>query len=813
MKIFKHFVIILLCFATQLIIAQEKQTNGSKSTDKSIITIEDYLNSLKKNNKSGSADNIIARRQNKIFKELREKTDIGKSILQEGFDSLNIEMELKGSIEWNELASKGIFDSDLKTIMTSNLSVSTIILRELLVRTENSISKLTSYREKFEKVQLGIDSLITLDVLYQTPKDSSAALAYLVKMMKVQEEASGITNQTNKILSKIQELETLASILKFDLEAKYLKAENLQAKQIRTSVERDFEGFAKYRGVTKSFPEIISYSSDKILLAIVFYLTNHIDLIVLLCLIVIGMLIYLKALKKNLNLIVTENSVSEYYVLKYPVFTSIVVVTNIFQFFFGNPPFVFYAGLWLITFWLLAYLLKYSVDAIWHNWLLLLGVLYTVVYFDNFLLLVHPTDKIIVFVLSILSIGLGVLGLSNLRRSKDKIKFLKWFLVFFIFSESFALLINILGYHNSSKRLMIAGVMAMVLIVLLVWTVRILYKVFNLSLEVYKKSDDNNFAINLERFNTKMPKYYYVFAIVGWAFMFVHFFYVLQVITQPLVEFFTKERQIGDLIFTYEHIVLFIFIIIISTFTSKVLSYLLADSYVIKEKSKNNKGMDLSSWVLLFRIGIISLGIMIAFVSIGIPFDRITIIISALSVGIGFGLQTLINNLVSGLIIAFEKPISVGDVVEVAGKTGRMKSIGFRSSMVTTWDGSDVVIPNGDLLNQHLTNWTLGNTKARFEITVGVAYGTNLEEVHQLVIDLLHSHNEVLKYPPPFVVFKEFASSSIDMSIKFWVAEYSTGITVKSDLIIAIDKLFKEKNIVIPFPQQDVYIKPIDGKA
>jgi small-conductance mechanosensitive channel len=203
---------------------------------------------------------------------------------------------------------------------------------------------------------------------------------------------------------------------------------------------------------------------------------------------------------------------------------------------------------------------------------------------------------------------------------------------------------------------------------------------------------------------------------------------------------------------------------------------------------------------------------MVAFISVGIPFDRITIILSAISVGIAFGLQTLINNLVSGLIIAFEKPVSVGDIVEVAGKTGTMKSIGFRSSMITTWDGSDVVIPNGDLLNQHLVNWTLGNSKARFEITIGVAYGTNLEEVHGLVMELMGANNDISKYPPPFIVFKEFASSSIDMSIRFWVAEYSRGIMVKSDLIIAIDKLFKEKNIVIPFPQQDVYVKSLPGK-
>jgi small-conductance mechanosensitive channel len=521
------------------------------------------------------------------------------------------------------------------------------------------------------------------------------------------------------------------------------------------------------------------------------------------------MVFYLKTLRKHLNFIVSKNSISEYYVLKYPAFTAIVVVTNVFQFFFSNPPFLFYAGMWLITLGFLVYLLKFSIDVIWQRWVLMLSILYFIVYFDNMILLPHFADKIFVLILSVLSIALGIAGLFNLKKSNDKVMFLKWFLWIFIFFESLSLLSNLFDDFNASKRAMIAGVMEMVMIVLMVWTLKVLYKVFYLSLEVYKKSDDNNFTINLERFNKNMPKYYFALAIVGWIYMFVNFFYVIHIIIQPIIAFFTEERQIGNFVFTFDHIILFVTIILISTVISKILSYLLADSFVIKESAKNKKSINLGSWVLLLRIAIISIGLMIAFVSAGIPFDRITIIISALSVGIGFGMQTLVNNLVSGLILAFEKPINVGDVVELAGQTGRMKSIGFRSSMITTWDGSDVIIPNGDLLNQHLINWTLGNSQARFNIVVGIAYGTDLEQVHQLAIDLLNNQKDVLKYPQPLVVFKEFAGSSIDMDIKFWVADYSTGVIIRSQLIVAIDKLFKENNIVIPFPQQDVYIKSI----
>lgn len=812
MKTFKLFLITLLFSIAPLISGRVSQTNESNTSD-SLKNAKEYLKLLKEENKSGSNDNIIVREQNKILAQLKTKSDYGKSVLREGFESSLIQKQIESIIKLNEMTSEGLFEEEQKYIMSSNIFVSNIIFRQLLTRVDMILDGLISEGDKFENVRFDIDSLISLELLYQVPKDSIAALIYSARIKTEYEDASKVLEQLNKILTKIQELESSVSTLKFEIEEKLSKTEQLQSKRIHSEVEKEFEGFTRFKGVSKSFSDIFEYSLTKAALAFAFYLANHIDLIVLMILFIIGMRFYLKSLKKHLSYLTKETSVEQYYVLKYPLLMSIVVIANVFQFFYKEPPFLFYAGLWLLTFTILIYLLKSNVDPVWRQWFVLLNIFFLIVYFDNLILLPHTADKIFVFILAVLNLMLGLLGLFNLRKSNKKVGFLKLFLWLFIFLETIATLLNLFDYFNASKRLMIAGILGVVLIILMVWSVKILYKVFILSLEVYKKSDIHSVPINLERFYGNLPKKLFVLAMFGWAFMFAHFFYALQIIIKPIVDFFTREGRIGNFVFSYDQIILFVFIIFISSFIAKIITYLLADSYLAKEKTKSKKGIDLSSWVLIFRIAIISIGIIIAFIAVGIPFDRITIILSAISVGIAFGLQTLVNNLVSGLIIAFEKPVSVGDVVEVAGKTGTMKSIGFRSSMITTWDGSDVVIPNGDLLNQHLVNWTLGNSKARFEITVGVAYGTNLEVVHQLVMDLLHSHNEVLKYPPPFVVFKEFASSSIDMSIKFWVAEYSTGITVKSDLIIAIDKLFKEKNIVIPFPQQDVYIKPIDGEA
>jgi small-conductance mechanosensitive channel len=202
---------------------------------------------------------------------------------------------------------------------------------------------------------------------------------------------------------------------------------------------------------------------------------------------------------------------------------------------------------------------------------------------------------------------------------------------------------------------------------------------------------------------------------------------------------------------------------------------------------------------LIIRISIISIGVLTALAAVGVPMDRLTIILSALSVGVGFGLQTLVNNLVSGLIISFEKPVSVGDIVEIGGQSGVVKSIGFRSSIITTSDGANVVIPNGDLLNQHLVNWTQENPSRSVNIAVAVAYGTNLEQAIKLLKTLPGKDERILAYPEPAVMIRQFAVGSIDIQLFFWIKNLNDLEAVKSDIYLAIETAFKEHSIRMPF--------------
>jgi len=217
--------------------------------------------------------------------------------------------------------------------------------------------------------------------------------------------------------------------------------------------------------------------------------------------------------------------------------------------------------------------------------------------------------------------------------------------------------------------------------------------------------------------------------------------------------------------------------------------------------------------VLLIRLGIYIMGIIIAFVASGIPMDKLTIIIGALGVGIGFGLQNVVNNLVSGVILAFEKPIQIGDVVEIGTRMGVVNEIGIRSSKISTYEGSTVIIPNGDLIAQHIVNWTHENTNRRIEVLVGVAYGSDVNTCQDVIEEVVQSHKQVINYPRPAILLERLGNSSVDFRILFWTGDIANWIQTKSDIMTAIYKKFEEKGIQIPFPQQDLHIRSIDPEV
>ena len=496
-------------------------------------------------------------------------------------------------------------------------------------------------------------------------------------------------------------------------------------------------------------------------------------------------------------------------ILKTPISAAILISLFAIVIFYTDAPEVFVSLVRILLVFPLIIVLNRIINPTLRLPLYLFALLFILQQFKLTAASDTEVERILLLLINIVALG-GLFWMLITKRfekaftkesHENRVKALsKLLIVIFILT----LIANILGYLMLSITLVTGTINGTFGIILLLTAALALEGVLVIFLHTKLATSLNVVKKYPEKIESKLEKIIKLIVTVWLILIVLNNFGVRDIVISWLIETLNYEWTIGSFSVTLGNIFLFIFSIWLSVVVARFVKFVLEGDVLPRFSLPRGVPGTIS---ILSSYLIIGLGIIVAVMSAGIDLNSFALLAGALGVGIGFGLQNIVNNFISGLILIFERPIQIGDAVQVEDLSGRVMHIGIRSSTIKTWDGAEVIVPNGNLISNKLINWTLSDQQRRIDIKVGVAYGTDVNLVMETLLNCAKQNEKLLTYPAPYVLFNDFGESSLDFELRCWTADFASWVELRSNLRVAIDKAFKEKNIEIPFPQRDLHLK------
>lgn len=371
-------------------------------------------------------------------------------------------------------------------------------------------------------------------------------------------------------------------------------------------------------------------------------------------------------------------------------------------------------------------------------------------------------------------------------------------------------LLELAGYHILAARLLESSLKT-VLLILLGWMFVVLLEGWVKFILQTKVLDGiPRFRPNAQLIEGRLTNILSVFVFTFVAVILLVVWRVYENVGDALQGLFSIGFSVG----TWKLTLGMMIIVAIALYVSFVVSWLVQG--ILLEKVFPRRRVQLGvqmSMTRLVHYGIIFVGFLLALSFLGVDMKNITIIGGALGVGIGFGLQSIVSNFVSGLILLFERPIKAGDYVQLGERWGEVSRVGLRSTIVKTFDRSEVVVPNSNLISNEVTNWTLSDRSIRLRLSVGVAYGSDIDKVIATLEECGRDNPTVVSNPPPQVLFMKFGESCLDFELRVWVSDIDNMVVARSEINQEIDRTFRAAGIEIAFPQRDLHLRSIEPSA
>ncbi len=476
----------------------------------------------------------------------------------------------------------------------------------------------------------------------------------------------------------------------------------------------------------------------------------------------------------------TATGFTSTFIKKFSILATLIVMFTIAPFFDIHPPTAYVD---IMEFFLVIALTL----LLWRRWpkelfycWLIIGLLYIVFSFTGTFLTPRLGFRLMLLAINMASIFFGLYWVREIKKFtlpfSSMIKVVSYIYIVLNFA---AVLCNLFGRLSLAKVFSITAIYGLTQMVGLTVFIQIILEAFELQTKVNKLRGGITARLNFDRIERLLRRALILLSVCIWAIVFTISLNLYNRLFRTLMIFLNKPRNIGNTSFEIGNILLFIVIIYISNLLQQGIGSLYGKSESTWDPEVRKNGSRLA----MTRLVLIIMGFLLAVAASGLPIDKITIVLGALGVGIGLGLQSIVNNLVSGVILIFEQPFRIGDYIELGDKKGRVLDIGIRSSKLLMEEGAEVIMPNGDLLSGRVINWTLRNDDVRVELPINVGPGQSFAELQQLITEVLKHSDSVLKNAPPEILLTAITDKAMSLRILVWINNVHQVQLIKSELL------------------------------
>jgi potassium efflux system protein len=604
--------------------------------------------------------------------------------------------------------------------------------------------------------------------------------ANLVKMTRLQSDISQLYFQTIDLQDQVSKFEEEEKGKLFNKEYSYIW---------------EFSDSAT-AGVSTSILAKHSYSSQRQIMR--YFIGEHwFEYIYIL---VIGMLFFLwvwfnfRKIYKGPDPKITIQAIPLDYIRRYPLLSSLVVMLAVIPFFDIDAPAAYTHLVQLPLLLTLSILFALRWPKKYFYFWLILAALYLLLTTTTIVLVARMNIRFWYLFLQLLSVSLGYWAIAKIIRKFSLSVIVRIVSVLYLICNLLAIVCNVYGRLSLSKILSTTAIFGIVQIIGMAVFVKSFMEALALQEAASKLNGPENSALFYEKAQRGFYRLLLVLSTFSWVVLFLINLNLFTPILDLLTEWLTTPRSVGSLSLKIGDVLIFFLIIYLSNIIQKYIGYLFGtkDEHALPQEGKK------ASRLVMMRLVLIILGFLLAIVASGLPIDKITILLGALGVGIGLGLQTIVNNLVSGIILIFERPFQIGDYIELNGKKGIVRDIGIRASKLVTEEGTEIIMPNGDLLSGEVVNWTVQNNKVRIEVPITVEAGPTIEQINEIVQETLSQHPGLSNDMKPKVLITTVSEKVLSFTIIAWVGNFSQIQSLKSEILRLMYFKLKEKGIKTP---------------